>query len=1049
MAVIRQQRQYQIGKISVVRASDAGERAANNMINLAGNLVDSAFKEAAQNAELEGKELAQSLSEANIKAIDPATGKPKAIQFAPESFGKIATLAYKGVIDDRYQASIDNEIKLKAAELAVEADKQTDPVSYYETQMGDYLEQMKLNATGKYKGYIESSGTTYLASTKLDLQAKAIQRDRAAAGVEGIERTKDNYTTLISMYQSGASSEAIDTFKSKEMQRIQNLVASRSIDPREAAALFNTINRAEFEAKAVAIASDQNISISELIKIRNALAKNGSTINSIPERLQERVLAITENWDFDSAAEVVDGIIATEIAQRNQIVEQDEKVKRRDQQESYPALAQTIRDEADKESLTARNIGATGNASDITTIVNYLNSKEKSLRAQASNGDIRLTDVDVGITAVRRAIAEGAITSMLANNLTTEEIDGINNWLGTNGEMKAGISSANLEKLNVLKETGAFKFGGNNNDEQHLIQFLNPFRSRTGAAEARQLQKDNEDQNAVNNLRLFDWTEKQDQIESNAQNQASQVTTLEELDSLIAARNSNIEDIRNTVSEKDTFLSGATAASRQASFDESIAKGWVKGLSTDGRQFEITIGNQTEQISMSSEVMIGIANSLESGGTNMSGVPNELRPQIKKLVSNLSASSIQSAAVEARTAVQDLKKVEAEVASQIKRQQAITDIQTNTAGNTLDHKAVVSNLIFGNNQVPNTFLRTPNSLQGMGSDAEHPATTAFYKLATQNNRLPQEFVADLERLSNGRNVQGSAILLQHYKQLRYRIDPNTGRETNMFVGVLSDTISTTAMARLDTALSMMEMRGDFNPDGTYNNDALQVTLNEINQRSSDSPEFIGAIKQFIDDGDINPDKHTNIRDWVFAATGGSRQATQEITPYITTMVGTGMLTPTEAAKQTKQLYDNHYPETEGYVIDFAMNRTGRSRFALSKMLPNPAEKNSFLNNIESDLPNGYTILGTAVADTGTDQEMPQFEINPFAAAIKGLTNFYSSEYDMDIIGSTTANGDKKVYLIPQTYTDTTNPTYYAYEIINNQLVPVQKDGQLLAYRIRP
>ena len=94
-------------------------------------------------------------------------------------------------------------------------------------------------------------------------------------------------------------------------------------------------------------------------------------------------------------------------------------------------------------------------------------------------------------------------------------------------------------------------------------------------------------------------------------------------------------------------------------------------------------------------------------------------------------------------------------------------------------------------------------------------------------------------------------------------------------------------------------------------------------------------------------------------------------------------------------------------------------------------------------------MGTAVADTGTDQEMPQFERNPYAAAYKGLTNFFASEYDMDIIGSTTANGDKKVYLIPQTYTDTTNPTYYAYEIINNQLVPVQKDGQLLAYRIRP
>ena len=1048
MAVIKQQRQYQVGNISVVRASDAGERAANNMINLAGNLVDSAFKEAAQDAERKGKELAQSLSETDIKAIDVSTGKPRAIQFAPEGFGKIATLAYKNVIDDRYQTSIDNEIKFKAAELAVEADQQSDPVSYYETQMGDYLEQMKLNATGKYKGYIQSSGTTYLASTKLDLQAKAIQRDREAAGIEGIERTKDNYTTLLSMYQSGASQEAIDTFKSKETQRIQNLVTSRSISPKEAATLYNAINRAEFEARAIAIASDQNISISELVKIRNALSKNGATINSVPERLRESVLAITDNWDFDSAAASIDGIIGNEVAQRNQITEQDLKNKTRSQQETYPALAQKIRDEADAESATARNIGRLGKSSDIETLVKYLDSKEISLRKQVANGDIELRDVSVGVIAVRRAIAEGAITSMLANNLSTEEIDGISNWIGTNGEIETGISSVNLAKLNVLKETGAFKFGGNNNDEVYLTQFLNPFRSRTGAAEAKQLQEDNKAQRVSDNVDLYNWSTNQEAMETDAANRASQVTTVEELDSLIEDRNSNIESIKKIVGE-NTFLSGAAAASREANFDESIAKGWVRGLATDGRQFEITIGDETEQISMSSEVMIGIANSLESGGTSMSGVPNELRPQIKKLVSSLSASSIQSAAVEARTAVQDLKKVEAEVALQIKRQSDFSDIQTNTGGNESGHKAIVSDIVYGSNQVPNTFLRTSDSLRDMGTDAQHPATTAFYKMATENRRLPQTFVDDLDALSHGRNVQGSAVLLQHYKQLRYRVDPSTGRETNMFVGVLSETISGPAMARLDTALSMMEMRGDFNPDGTYNNDALQVTLSEINQRSSSSPEFTGAIKQFLDDGDINKARHTNIRDWVFEATGGSRQATQEITPYITTMIGTGMLTPTEAMKQTKQLYDSHYPETEGYVIDFGMNRTGRSRFALSKMMPNPAEKESFLNNIEADLPNGYTILGTAVADTGTDREMPQFQTSPYAAMVQGAVDFYSSEYDMDIMGSATANGDKKVYLIPQSYTDTTNPTYYAYEIINNQLVPVQKDGELLAYRIRP
>ena len=118
MAVIREQRQFKIGPIGVARASRGGEITGEAIANAASQWQGYFYQRAKEDAVKAGSEAAQAASKEQLTTINPETGKPEAYK-VPQNFGRFAAEAYQRVIDARYEESMQEEVRLKAKELAV------------------------------------------------------------------------------------------------------------------------------------------------------------------------------------------------------------------------------------------------------------------------------------------------------------------------------------------------------------------------------------------------------------------------------------------------------------------------------------------------------------------------------------------------------------------------------------------------------------------------------------------------------------------------------------------------------------------------------------------------------------------------------------------------------------------------------------------------------------------------------------------------------------------------------------------------------------------
>jgi hypothetical protein len=183
MPVIREKKQFGIGPIGVARVqqpipgSNAAGTIAQAVQQSADQMADMFFRAGAARAEKIGTEKAQMQANEAIMLIDPATGAPKAYQ-PPPGLGQIAQEAYQRVVQSRFQASIESEIKLKAQEFALKYDGSVDR---YSAAMSEYIGAMAQNADGIFKAYIVDVGTSYLNATRGAMALDQIRRERAAA----------------------------------------------------------------------------------------------------------------------------------------------------------------------------------------------------------------------------------------------------------------------------------------------------------------------------------------------------------------------------------------------------------------------------------------------------------------------------------------------------------------------------------------------------------------------------------------------------------------------------------------------------------------------------------------------------------------------------------------------------------------------------------------------------------------------------------------------------------------------------------------------------
>ena len=202
MAVIREKRQFALGKIGVARASNAGQIVGEQISRSANQMADIFYREAAQEAEKTGIETGSSVEREKILTINPQTGEPEAYA-VPEGFGKIAAESYQRIVLRRFQQSIDDEMQLKAKELAVRFEDSPNAAGLYESAMSDYIASMSNAAQGQFKTYIQDVGTTYLNATRTNLAIAQVRRERAAAKkaqAESVATAHNNIEAMVAQY---------------------------------------------------------------------------------------------------------------------------------------------------------------------------------------------------------------------------------------------------------------------------------------------------------------------------------------------------------------------------------------------------------------------------------------------------------------------------------------------------------------------------------------------------------------------------------------------------------------------------------------------------------------------------------------------------------------------------------------------------------------------------------------------------------------------------------------------------------------------------------
>jgi hypothetical protein len=174
MAVTKQKRSYINQPIGVTRFETGETQMWEAVANTAGRLNEIALKEGAKRAEQSGLDAAMAVEQSEIIAFNAETGKPRALDPKMFSGGIIARDAYKRVVEKRFGASIENELKIKAQELQL---KYKFEPELFREEMSRYVADMHANAQGKWKETVKVGGVAITRATELNIQANAIEKN--------------------------------------------------------------------------------------------------------------------------------------------------------------------------------------------------------------------------------------------------------------------------------------------------------------------------------------------------------------------------------------------------------------------------------------------------------------------------------------------------------------------------------------------------------------------------------------------------------------------------------------------------------------------------------------------------------------------------------------------------------------------------------------------------------------------------------------------------------------------------------------------------------
>lgn len=220
MAIVRQKTQVFNQPIGVVRADASDEAVGLAVSRAASDFADIAYREATIEAEKAGEQAAGAQPKENIVTIDPETGQPTAYK-PPSNFGRIAARSYQNMIDRRFEESINDELEVRASEIASNSSNSID----YKDRMSAYVQEMYANAVDEqgdlnnYGRYIQETGTAFIASTYATMREREAKAAREALVRQQKLAEFMSYQKIGGMVRLGANPEEVAQSIEAEHQR--------------------------------------------------------------------------------------------------------------------------------------------------------------------------------------------------------------------------------------------------------------------------------------------------------------------------------------------------------------------------------------------------------------------------------------------------------------------------------------------------------------------------------------------------------------------------------------------------------------------------------------------------------------------------------------------------------------------------------------------------------------------------------------------------------------------------------------------------------------
>ena len=186
--VVREKSKVLSGSIGINTTGGADvSNSLNQIASAANNASQMMFTRANEIAQEEGIQAGKDLTIDQITTLDEDTGKPVALSI-PKTWGVTRTNAFRELVDKRFYASIENEIRLKSKEYSQKYKQGGNYLANYRASMENYLVQMHKNSEGAYANFIKEVGSNTIAATEPNilsyLESKHIAQNNAFYKVE-------------------------------------------------------------------------------------------------------------------------------------------------------------------------------------------------------------------------------------------------------------------------------------------------------------------------------------------------------------------------------------------------------------------------------------------------------------------------------------------------------------------------------------------------------------------------------------------------------------------------------------------------------------------------------------------------------------------------------------------------------------------------------------------------------------------------------------------------------------------------------------------------